>query len=257
MIAPGLKVLLVSTEGRKHLVKTEKGMIEIQGLGVINGDALCNASFGDSITIGAQVFVIIRPSIKDLLGMMERRAQVMIPKDSFFVPLHLDVSCGSKVIEGGVGSGALTIVLLKSVAPSGKVISYELRKDHADLARRNVAMTGLEDCWDLHLEDVCSTELEKQVDAAVIDIPNPWDAIDNVKKALKVGGYFCCYVPNANQLADVVRKMREAGFFEIISFETIQREMVVHDGGVRPSFDSLGHTGYLAFGRKMASDDIA
>jgi tRNA (adenine57-N1/adenine58-N1)-methyltransferase catalytic subunit len=254
MIAPGLKVLLVSAEGRKHLVKTGKGMIEIHGLGVIDGDALCKASFGDAITIGAQKFTIIRPSVKDLLGMIERRAQVMIPKDSFFVPLHLDISCGSKVIEGGVGSGALTIVLLKSVAPSGKVISYELRKDHADLARRNVAMTGLEDSWELRLEDVCSADLEKGADAAVIDIPNPWDAVDNVKKSLKVGGYFCCYVPNANQLADAVKKMREAGFLEIVSFETIQREMVVHEGGVRPSFDSLGHTGYLTFGRKMAPD---
>ena len=255
MIAPGLKVLLVSAEGRKHLVKADRGMIEIHGLGVIDGDALCRASFGDAMTIGAQEFTIIRPSIKDLLGMIERKAQVMIPKDSFFVPLHLDISCGSKVIEGGVGSGALTIVLLKTVAPSGRIISYELRKDHADLARRNIAMTGLEDCWDLRLEDICSAELEKEVDAAVIDIPNPWDAIENVKKSLKVGGYLCCYVPNANQLADAVNKMRDAGFLEVVSFETIQREMVVHEGGVRPSFDSLGHTGYLAFGRKIASDD--
>lgn len=226
-------------------------MIEIHGLGVIDGDALCDASFGDRMTIGAQEFTIIRPSVKDLLGMIERKAQVMIPKDSFFVPLHLDISCGSKVIEGGVGSGALTIVLLKSVAPSGRVVSYEVRKDHADLARKNISMAGLDDCWELRLEDVCSAELVKDVDAAVIDIPNPWDAVDNVKKSLKIGGYFCCYIPNANQLSDAVKKMREAGLSEIVSFETIQREMVVHDGGVRPSFDTLGHTGYLAFGRKM------
>jgi tRNA (adenine57-N1/adenine58-N1)-methyltransferase len=251
MIAPGLRVLIVDTNGRKHLVRADKGMIEVRGLGVIDGDELCRSSFGERITIGTQGFVILRPSIKDLLGIIERRAQVMIPKDSFFIPLHLDISSGSKVIEGGVGSGALTIVLLKAVSPAGKVISYELRKDHADLARRNIAMTGLEGCWELRLEDICKATLEKNVDAAVLDIPNPWDAADNVKKAIRVGGYMCCYVPNANQLADAVRKMRDAGFSEVTSFETIQREMVVHEGGVRPSFDSLGHTGYLAFGRRM------
>ncbi len=249
-----MKVLLVSSDGRKHLVGAEKGMIEIRGLGVIDGNSLCESSFGDLFSIGGKEFVILRPSIKDLLGMIERKAQVMIPKDSFFVPLHLDISCGSRVIEGGVGSGALTIVLLKTVAPGGKVISYEVRKDHADTARRNIEMTGLEGSWDLRMEDVCVAELEREADAAVLDIPNPWDAIDNVKRSLKVGGYICCYIPNANQLADAVKKLREVGFAEIISFETIQREMVVHEGGVRPSFDTLGHTGYLAFGRKMKAD---
>lgn len=252
MIAPGTKVLLLTSEGRKYVVKTDRGMVEVRGLGVIDGDALCKASYGDRVSIGAQDLVILKPSIKDLLGMIERRAQVMIPKDSFFVPLQLDISCGSRVIEGGVGSGALTLVLLKAVAPSGKVISYELRKDHADLAKRNVAMTDLESCWDLRIDDVCTAELEKEVDAAVLDIPNPWDAVYNVKKSLRVGGHLCCYVPNANQLAEAVTTMRTAGFSEVISFETIQREMVVHEGGVRPSFDTLGHTGYLAFGRKMS-----
>ena len=230
-------------------------MIEIRGLGVVDGEALCGSSFGERITIGSQEFMILRPSIKDLLGMIERRAQVMIPKDSFFVPLHLDISCGSTVIEGGVGSGALTMVLLKTVAPSGKVISYELRKEHADLAKRNVAMTGLDGCWELRMEDICTADLVRDADAAVVDIPNPWDAIDNLRRSLKIGGYLCCYVPNANQLAEAVKKMRESGFAEVVSFETIQREMVVHDGGVRPSFDSLGHTGYLTFGRKMSSSD--
>jgi tRNA (adenine57-N1/adenine58-N1)-methyltransferase len=255
MLSPGTKVILLTQEGRKFIAKVSSGMIDIPGLGVIDGDGLSDSSYGDHIKIGAQELIVLKPSVKDLLSMVERKAQIMIPKDSFLIPMHLDISCGSRVVEGGVGSGALTLVLLKAVAPSGKIISYELRKDHADLAKRNVAMTDLEKCWELRIGDICSVKLEKDLDAAVLDIPNPWDAIENVERALKVGGHICCYIPNANQLADAVKKMRETGFSEVVSIETIQREMVVHEGGVRPSFDSLGHTGYLAFGRKMASKE--
>jgi len=251
MIEEGTRVLLVDTSGKKFVVRAAKQMLEVGGLGVIDGSALCDSAIGDRMKVGAREFVILKPSVKDLLGLIERRAQIMIPKDSFLVPLHLDLSCGSRVIEGGVGSGALTVVLLKAVSPLGKVFSYEMRQDYADIAKRNVSMTEFAPNWDLEVGDICTTKLEQDVDAAIVDIPNPWDAVSNLVGALRIGGHIGCYVPNANQLEQTVRKMREAGLGEIMAFETLQREMVVHDGGVRPSFDMLGHTGYLAFGRKL------
>ena len=229
-----------------------KRMIEVAGLGVINGSALCNSSLGDSLQIGGRDFLILRPSIKDALAMIERRAQIIIPKDSFMIPLHLDLGPGSRVIEGGVGSGALTLVLLKVVGPTGRVYSYESREDYADVARRNIALSENESSWELKIGDICKAKLESEVDGVVLDIPNPWDAMENVSGSLRIGGCACCYVPNANQLETAVKKMREVGLMEIVSFETLQREMVVHEGGVRPSFDMLGHTGYLAFGRRMS-----
>jgi tRNA (adenine57-N1/adenine58-N1)-methyltransferase len=251
MIPEGTKILLVDPSGKKFVVRAAKQMLEVGGLGVVDGAALCGAALGDRLRIGSREFVILKPSVKDLLGMIERRAQIMIPKDSFLIPLHLDLSCGSRVIEGGVGSGALTVVLLKAVSPDGRVYSYEARRDYADVAKRNVALSEHESNWELKVDDICTARLEQNVDAAVIDIPNPWDAVENVVRALRAGGHMCCYVPNANQLEQAVRRMREVGLSEMLAFETLQREMVVHDGGVRPSFDMLGHTGYLAFGRKM------
>lgn len=251
MIPEGTRLLLVDSNGKKFVVKAAKQMLEVGGLGVVDGVALCDANFGDKMRIGGRDFIILKPSTKDLLGIIERRAQIMIPKDSFLIPMHLDLSSGSRVIEGGVGSGALTIVLLKAVSPSGKVYSYETRTDYADIARRNVALSDNEANWHIKIDDICKAQLEQNVDAVVVDIPNPWDAVENAVKALRAGGHFCCYVPNMNQLEDAVRKMREIGLDEVVAFETLQREMVVHDGGVRPSFDMLGHTGYLAFGRKM------
>lgn len=241
---------MVDEEGRKHPFVARRGMVEVRKLGVLDGDRLCDSSVGDRLEVGGRAFVILKPSLKDLLSMIERRAQIIIPKDSFTIPLHLDLSCGSRVVEGGVGSGALTLVLLKTVAPEGKVFSYELREDHAGVARRNIEMAGLETCWELHVGDVCTQPLPGDMDAVVLDMPNPWDALGNAVKSLRPGGHICCYVPNANQLEQSVRSMKEHGLAEVYSFETIQREMVVHEGGVRPSFETLGHTGYLVFGRK-------
>lgn len=251
MIQEGTRLVLVDEEGRKYLAIAAKGMVEVRKLGVVDGGKLCDSDFGDSLEVGGRRFVILKPSVRDLLSLIERKAQIVIPKDSFIIPLHLDIGSGSRVVEGGVGSGALAIVLLRSVAPTGKVFSYELRRDHADVARRNVEMTGLADCWELVVGDVCKEPIPAGIDAAVLDMPDPCDALDNVVKALRVGGHVCCYVPNANQLEEVVREMRRIRLSDVYSFETIQREMVVHEGGVRPSFETLGHTGYLSFGRKV------
>ncbi|HEX9908507.1 MAG TPA: tRNA (adenine-N1)-methyltransferase [Thermoplasmata archaeon] len=251
MIAEGDRVLLQGADGRKHLIRAKGEMMDVRGLGVVDGSVIRAASYGDTMSIGGHKFVILRPSISDTISLLERKAQMMIPKDSYALPMYLDVSTGSRVIEGGAGSGAMTIVLLKSVFPTGAVYSYETREDHASIAKRNIEMSGLDSCWHLKMADICNANLEKDVDAVLLDIPNPWDAVDNAVGALKAGGYLCCYVPNTNQLNDTVKKMREAGLSEILSFENLQREMVVHDGGVRPSFDMLGHTGYIAIGRKV------
>ncbi|OGS57024.1 MAG: hypothetical protein A3K60_04095 [Euryarchaeota archaeon RBG_19FT_COMBO_56_21] len=251
MIPEGTQVMLIDASGKKHLLKARKQMIEVGGLGVINGDSICGSDYGDALKVGSKEFLICRPSLKDLLGIIERRAQILIPKDSFSIPMHLDLGCGDRVIEGGVGSGALTLVLLRAVGPSGAVHSYEIRKDFAAIAEKNVSLSENAGSWKLHIADICTADLEKEADAGVLDIPNPWDALPNLVKAIRIGGFVCSYVPNVNQLEATVRKMRELGLDEVVAFETLQREMIVHEGGVRPSFDMLGHTGYLAFGRKM------
>ena len=251
LIEEGSRVLLIDDRGRKHLLEAVQGMIEVRSLGVVDGTCICHSSYGDTITVGARRLLLVRPSLKDILSTIERRAQVIMPKDGFTIPHHLDIACGSKVIEGGVGSGALTIVLLRSVAPEGKVYSYELREDHASVARRNVRKAGLERCWELRIADVCTAHIDEEVDAVVLDMPNPWNAVENMHRALRHGGHLCCYVPNANQLESTVSSMRCCGFREVASIENLQREMLVHEGGVRPSSEMVGHTGYLAFGRKL------
>ena len=251
MIQEGDRVLLIDDRGGRHLIEAKRGMIDVRSFGVVDGSAICDSSWGDSVSVGTRRVLLVQPSIKDIVSVIERKAQMILPKDGFSIPHHLDIACGSRVIEAGAGSGALTIVLLRSVAPAGRVCSYELREDHASVARRNVRRAGLEGCWELVIGDICNADIELGADAAVLDMPNPWDAVGNVYAALRHGGHICCFVPNANQLETTVKAMRSTGFKDIVSVENLQREMVVHDGGVRPSSEMSGHTGYLAFGRKL------
>jgi tRNA (adenine57-N1/adenine58-N1)-methyltransferase len=251
MIDEGTTILLVAESGGRHLLQTRRGMIDVKGLGVVDGSAVCDRMFGDSVAIAGRRFKIVRPSISDLLASIDRKAQIISPKDSFPMPMYLDIGCGSRVIEAGAGSGAMTLVLLKAVAPNGMVYTYETREDHASVARRNVARSGLSSCWHLAIGDVCSDVRETDVDAAVLDIPEPWDALATIFGALRPGGHACCYVPNVNQLERTANAMRELGFADLLCLEILQREMNVHKRGVRPSSEMMGHTGYLTFGRKL------
>jgi len=251
MIDQGSRVLLIDDRGKKHITTAARGMVDVSGLGVVDGDVLCGSDWGNTISIGARTLVLVKPDINDMLELIERKAQIMMPKDSYQIPQRLGIGAGCRVIEAGVGSGALALVLIEAVAPTGIVFSYEAREDHAAIARRNVSMSAHSGCWELKIDDICTANLEKDVDAVVLDMPNPWDAMANCCASLKPGGRICAYVPNMNQLENTVRSMEASRLAEILSFEVLQREIVVHHGGVRPSSEMIGHTGYLIFGRRI------
>ena len=251
MIDDDASVLLVGESGERHVLRARHDMMDVKGLGVIDGNAICDSSFGESITVAGRRFKLARPSIRDLLRSMDRGVQIIAPKDSFPIPMYLDIGCGSRVIEAGAGSGAMTLVLLRAVAPDGKVYTYETREDHAIVAKKNISRSGLSKCWRLTIGDVCTDVEEVDVDAAMLDIPEPWEALDAIRRALRPGGHVCCYIPNTNQLESTANAMEGLDFADILCLEILQREMNVHRRGVRPSSEMMGHTGYLAFGRKL------
>jgi tRNA (adenine57-N1/adenine58-N1)-methyltransferase len=185
-----------------------------------------------------------------LIG-LKRRAQIILPKDIAHIILYCSIQPGNNVLEAGVGSGSLTTALASIVAPNGKVISYDTRKDFIEHAMKNLKTTGLEKYVKILEKDVTKGISEKKLDAIILDIPNPWDAVDHAYNSLKVGGYLCCYSPLVSQLEQTVNEMRKHNFIEIKTFENIQREMIIGERGTRPSFDTLGHTGYLTFSRKI------
>ncbi len=244
-------VVLIDESYKRYFVNTEGKTDKIRGVGVFDPKNLVGKELGKQIEIGSKKYWILRPSIMDKLIGLKRKAQIILPKDIAQIIINCSIQSGYNVLEAGVGSGSLTTALASIVAPTGKVISYDTREDFIDHAMKNLKTAGLEKYVKILKKDITKSISEKNLDAIILDIPNPWDAVNHAYKSLKVGGYICCYSPLVSQLEQTVNQMRKNSFIEIKSYENIQREMIVGERGTRPSFNMLGHTGYLTFARKI------
>ena len=244
-------VVLIDESYKRYFVNTQDKTDKIKGIGVFDPKILVGLEFGKQVEIGSKKFWIFKPSVMDKLIGLKRRAQIILPKDIAHIILYCSIRSGNNVLEAGVGSGSLTTALASIVAPNGKVVSYDTRKDFIEHAMKNLKTTGLEKYVKILEKDVTKGISEKNLDAIILDIPNPWEAVHHAYKSLKVGGYLCSYSPLVSQLEQTVSQMRKNSFIEIKTFENIQREMIIGERGTRPSFDMLGHTGYLTFARKV------
>ncbi|MFA6869627.1 MAG: methyltransferase domain-containing protein, partial [Methanomethylophilus sp.] len=207
---------------------------------------------GDQLVIVGKKFWAYRPGVYELMNSLDRGAQIITPKDAAAILLECDIKAGDTVLEVGAGSGGLTTALLHTVAPIGHVHTLELKEQNAEKALKNVRRTGLDKYWSYQIGDAREAAVDLTADALTMDMPDPENALDNLGPHLRNGGRLCAYVPNANQLENVVLALRDKGYADVHSWEILERGMEVHPGGVRPSFEMLGHTGYLTFARKRA-----
>jgi len=244
-------IVLIDEKYKKYILKTSDKTDKYKGVGVIDPGSLIGKEYGKQIEIGNKQFWILQPSLQDKLQGMKRRAQIILPRDVAHIIINCAIEPGHTAMEAGIGSGSLTIALANFVAPNGKVISYDNREDFIDFALKNIKNAELEKLVTTKNKDVTKGIYEKELDAIILDIPNPWDAINHTWNALKPGGYLCVYSPLISQVEKTVNEIKKHNFIEIKTLENIQREMIVSDYGTRPSFDMLGHTGYLTFARKI------
>lgn len=244
-------VVLVDRKGGRHLVRLSGGKERVGRVGLVDTASLVGLAGGASVHIGSASFTVLTPTVLDKVAAIERRAQIVVPRDAALIALHADVKAGDLVVEGGAGSGALSIVLLHLLRPGGRLVTYELREDHAQVAIANVERSGLSEGHEVRIGDVATDVTETGVDAMVLDVPEPWRAVPTCHRALGAGGRFVSYSPTVGQVERTHQALREAGFWEVRTFETLERELVVGPGGTRPSFEMLGHTGYTTVARKM------
>ena len=244
-------VVLVDTNFNKYFIDTGGKTDKYKGVGVINPVDLVGIEYGKLTKIKDKEFWIFKPSLMDKFHGLKRKAQIILPRDSAHIITNCAIESGHTVLEAGIGSGSLTIALANAVAPNGKVISYDNREDFIKHAVKNLKTMELDDFVRTENRDVTKGIKEKDLDAVIIDIPNPWDVVSHAWKALKVGGYLCTYSPLISQVEKTVDEIKKYGFIEVKTYENIQREMVVSKHGTRPSFNMLGHTGYLTFARKI------
>jgi tRNA (adenine57-N1/adenine58-N1)-methyltransferase len=182
---------------------------------------------------------------------LKRGAQIILSKDIAQIVMGCGIGPGKRVLEVGTGSASLTIALAHFVGPEGKVVTYEMNPKHAKNAWSNIQISGMEEIVEMREADAATCDDRSIYDAVIMDMPEPWGILEPMTLALKAGGYICAYIPTMNQAESVINAMRDRGYADTHALENIQREIVVGSGGTRPSFEMLGHTGYLCFGRKV------
>jgi tRNA (adenine57-N1/adenine58-N1)-methyltransferase len=253
-LTPNDAIILIDRKGRRYLKMLQPGR-KLLVRGELMADALIGLEEGSRVKFSTgETFLVLRPTYADLVPLLPRTAQVIYPKDTGPMLVWGDVFPGATVIEGGVGAGALAIALLRGVGPAGKVISYEIREDFANLARRNVAaFFGEAPNWTLKLRDLYGGFDETGADRMFLDLPEPGRALEVAARALRPGGVLVSYVPTAIQLKETVEALQaNAAFGQIESFETMLRNWQVKGLSVRPVSRMVAHSAFIIVARRLA-----
>jgi len=247
----GEDVLLYLDERRNYLVRVRSGQDFHTDRGFIRLGDLVRLPYGSRVkTSTGSEFTVLRPSIRDYVMKAGRATQIMYPKDIGIALVYLGVGPGSRVVEAGTGSGALTSALAYYVRPTGRVFSYEVRPEFTERARRNLERAGLLEFVELKSGDITARIDERDVDAVIFDLATPWLGVGRAYEALRGGGGFASFSPTVEQVVKTVEAMRDCGFVCVETIECILRRIKVKAGETRPETLMIGHTGYLTFGRK-------
>ena len=252
----GDQVQLTDPKGRHHTITLESGKQFHTHKGSFEHDALIGRPEGIVVTsTGGTAYLALRPLLSDFVLSMPRGAAVIYPKDAAQIVAMADIFPGARVVEAGVGSGALTLSLLRAVGGDGAVHSYERREEFALVARKNVErfFGGPHPAWSLTVGDLATELPERDVDRVILDMLAPWECVDAVGDAMAPGGVLCCYVATTTQLARTVETIRaHGGFTEPASWESMVRTWHVEGLAVRPDHRMIGHTGFLVTSRRLA-----
>jgi tRNA (adenine57-N1/adenine58-N1)-methyltransferase len=253
-LKPNDAVIFIDRKGRRYL-KVLKPGLKLLIRGELMADSLVGIEEGTRVKFSAgETFLVLRPTYADLVPHLPRTAQVIYPKDTGPLIIWGDVFPGATVIEGGVGAGALTIALLRAIGPHGRLVSYEIRDDFAELAQRNVAtFFGAAPNWTLKRRDLYEGFDETAADRMFLDLPEPGRALQVAARALRPGGVLVGYVPTALQLKDTVDALQaHAEFGQIESFETLLRHWQVKGLSVRPLNRMVAHSAFIIIARRLA-----
>jgi tRNA (adenine57-N1/adenine58-N1)-methyltransferase len=250
-ISEGIYVLLYLDVRRTYMVKMEAGKTFHTHKGYIKLDDVIAKEFGETVKTSLGVeFAALEPLVTDYMMKSSRRTQITYPKDAALIVMFSGIGPGSRVVESGTGTGALTTALAHYVKPAGKVYSYEMREEFQQAAEKNLTRAGLREFVELKSGDATTGFDERDVDAVILDLAVPWLVIPHAYEALRPSGTIVSFSPTIDQVVKATEALKEHSFICIETIECLMRGMQVERGKTRPQTLMTGHSGYITYARK-------
>ena len=251
-IGEGDNILLYLDVRRTYMIKVQAGQTFHTHKGYIKFDDLIGKDYGAAFKSSLGIdFTVLKPQLTDYIMKSSRNTQITYPKDTALIVIFSGIGPGSRVVESGTGTGALTTALAHYAKPTGKIYSYDIREEGLKAAEKNLKRAGLLDFVELKLKDVVSGIDERDIDAVVLDLAVPWLVVPQVYEAAKPSGLIVSFSPTIDQVVKTVEALREHNFVCIETFECIMRGMQIERGKTRPQTLMTGHTGYITHARKV------
>jgi tRNA (adenine57-N1/adenine58-N1)-methyltransferase len=249
----GERALLFDSKGRRYLVALETGAEFHTHAGTLPHDHILGQEEGSTFrsSLGAR-YIAVRPTLAEVVLKMPRGAQVIYPKDLGPLLIMADIFPGATVLESGLGSGALSMTLLRAGA---EVTGYEIRDDFAAKAVANVKAflgAGVLERYHVHIRDVYEGTPERNLDRVLLDLPEPWRAVKHAAGALRPGGIIVSYLPTVPQVMTLRETLASSGFAMAETVEVMQRSWHIEGQSARPDHRMVGHTGFLTSARLMS-----
>ncbi len=244
-------MLLIDPKDRRYLITLVAGATFHTHAGVLAHDDIIGAAEGCTVTGSTgRTFLALRPTLSDVVLKMPRGAQVIYPKDLGAILIAADIAPGQRVLEAGVGSGALSMTVLRAGA---SVVGYELREDFAERAQANVRDTLGDVPYRVEIRDVTAGIDEADLDRVLLDMPEPHKVVEAAGTALRPGGILLAYLPTINQTALLRQALDAEGarFGLAETQEVMRRTWHIEARSVRPDHRMVGHTGFLTTARRL------
>jgi tRNA (adenine57-N1/adenine58-N1)-methyltransferase catalytic subunit len=255
VFSAGNKALLTDNRGRRYLITLMPGSAFHFHKGIVQHDQILGQPDGTTVRSSeGATLLVFSPSYADYILKMSRGAQVIYPKDAAMIAMHADLYPGARVLEAGIGSGAMTLAILRAVGSEGSVIAYELRPDFAAKARTNVEeFMGPASNFEIRLGSVYEAKDPEPVDRVVLDLPEPWEALQAVTKLLRPGGILASFLPTVLQVHQLrLTLAQDPRWSEARTIETLTRSWHVDGRSVRPDHRMVAHTGFVTTARLAA-----
>ena len=248
--------LLIDRKRRRYLVRLEPDGAFHTHMGILPHADLIGREAGCRVSIAGHRILALRPTLSDYILESPRVTQVIYPKDLGAILVYGDIYPGARVLEAGLGSGALTTALLRAVGPSGNVVSYETRTEQVARALENIRVAiGETPNHDVRSADVYESIVDRELDRVVLDVPEPWRAVDHAAEALSPGGILLCFLPTVLQVHRLSEELDDHPRFDLVeTIEVMVRPWHFSRRSARPQHRMVAHTGFITTARLCAAD---